>query len=154
MATKENSMNVNVNVKSVLNNELKEEHKSFSSLVQTLNGKKNSEAMKSYLNTFSLTFEQLTDINFLKTGLKYHTFKAANGKEYETICRKNKDGELVPAKWSFWLILTAAAKVRREQLKAAQKAQKMAEKEAKEKSLEAIEKEEKEAAKKQTKKAK
>ena len=154
MTTNVNSMNVNVNVKSALNNRLKDEHKSFTSLVQTLTGLKNSDEMKNYLNNFSLTFEQLTDIDFLKSGLKYHTFKTANGKEYETICRKNKDGEIIPAKWSFWLILTAAAKVRREQLTAIQKAKAKAEKEAKEKSLEAIEKAEKEVTKKQTAKAK
>ena len=150
MATKENSMNVNVNVKSAINNVLKEEHKSLSSLIKSMKVKENSPEMKEFLNTYSLTFEQLTDINFFKSGLKLHTFKTADGKEYETICRKNKDGEIVPAKWSFWLILTAASKVRREQIKDAEKAAK----EAKEKSLKAIEKEEKEAAKKQAAKAK
>ena len=150
MATKENSMNVNVNVKSAINNVLKEEHKSLSSLIKSMKVKENSPEMKEFLNTYSLTFEQLIDINFFKSGLKLHTFKTADGKEYETICRKNKDGEIVPAKWSFWLILTAASKVRREQIKDAEKAAK----EAKEKSLKAIEKEEKEATKKQTKKAK
>ena len=150
MATKENSMNVNVNVKSAINNVLKEEHKSLSSLIKSMKVKENSTEMKEFLNTYSLTFEQLTDINFFKSGLKLHTFKTADGKEYETICRKNKDGEIVPAKWSFWLILTAASKVRREQIKDAEKAAK----EAKEKSLKAIEKEEKEATKNQTKKAK
>lgn len=150
MATKVNSMNVNVNVKSAINNVLKEEHKSLSSLIKSMKVKENSSEMKEFLNAYSLTFEQLTDINFFKSGLKLHTFKTSDGKEYETICRKNKDGEIVPAKWSFWLILTAAAKVRREQIAAAEKAAK----EAKEKSLQTIEKEEKEAAKKQTKKAK
>ena len=150
MATKENSMNVNVNVKSAINNVLKEEHKSLSSLIKSMKVKENSTEMKEFLNTYSLTFEQLTDINFFKSGLKLHTFKTADGKEYETICRKNKDGEIVPAKWSFWLILTAASKVRREQIKDAEKAAK----EAKEKSLKAIEKEEKEATKNQTKKTK
>ena len=150
MATKENSMNVNVNVKSAINNVLKEEHKSLSSLIKSMKVKENTTEMKEFLNTYSLTFEQLTDINFFKSGLKLHTFKTADGKEYETICRKNKDGEIVPAKWSFWLILTAASKVRREQIKDAEKAAK----EAKEKSLKAIEKEEKEATKNQTKKAK
>lgn len=150
MATKVNSMNVNVNVKSAINNVLKEEHKSLSSLIKSMKVKENSSEMKEFLNAYSLTFEQLTDINFFKSGLKLHTFKTADGKEYETICRKNKEGEIVPAKWSFWLILTAAAKVRREQIAAAEKAAK----EAKEKSLKAIEEEEKEATKKQTKKAK
>lgn len=150
MATKVNSMNVTVNVKSAINNVLKEEHKSLSSLIKSMKVKENSSEMKEFLNAYSLTFEQLTDINFFKSGLKLHTFKTSDGKEYETICRKNKDGEIVPAKWSFWLILTAAAKVRREQIAAAEKAAK----EAKEKSLQTIEKEEKEAAKKQTKKAK
>ena len=146
---KANEIN-NVKVKSAINNVLKEEHKSLSSLIKSMKVKENSSEMKEFLNTYSLTFAQLTDFNFFKSGLKLHTFKSANGKEYETICRKNKDGEIVPAKWSFWLILTAAAKVRREQLKVAQKAAK----EAKEQSLKAIEEEEKAAAKKQSKKAK
>lgn len=143
-----NSANVNgVNVKSAINNVLKEEHKSFSSLVKVMKVKENSIEMKEYLNAFNLTFEQLTNIEYFKPALKLHTFTASNGEQYETICRKNKDGEIVPQKWSFWLILTAAAKVRKEELKNAQRAAK----EAKEKSLEAIEKEEK-AAKEKTKK--
>lgn len=140
-----NSMNVNV--KSAVNNVLKEEYKSLSSLLKVMKVKEQSAEMKEYLNTFSLTFSQLTDLNYFKAGLKMHIFKTEGGKEFETICRKSKGGELAPAKWSFWLILTAAAKVRRNEIAAAQKAAK----EAKEKSLAAIEKEEK-AAKKQTKK--
>ena len=112
-----------------------------------MNVKKETFEMKEYLNKFNLTFEQLTDINYFKSALKFHTFTASNGEQFESICRTNKDGEIVPAKWSFWMILTAAAKVRREELKKEQRAAK----EAKEKSLEAIEKEEK-AAKEKTKK--
>ena len=141
-----NSVN-GVNVKSAINNVLKEEHKSLSSLLKVMNIKKESFEMKEYLNKFNLTFEQLTDINYFKSALKLHTFTASNGEQFESICRTNKDGEIVPAKWSFWQILTAAAKVRREELKKEQRAAK----EAKEKSLEAIEKEEK-AAKEKTKK--
>ena len=136
-----NSMTQNVNVKSAINNVLKEEHKSLSSLLKSMKVKENSPEMKEFLNQYSLTFAQLTDINFFKSGLNMHTFKTTDGKEYETICRKNKEGEIVPAKWSFWLILTAAVKVRREQIKDAEKsAQK-----AKESSLAQIEKEEKDA---------
>ena len=142
-----NSMNVNVNVKSAINNVLKEEHKSLTSLFKSMKAKENSSEMKEFLNVHSLTFAELTDFNFFKAGLKMHKFKTSDGKEYETICRKNREGEIVPAKWSFWLILTASIKVKREQIADAQKKQK----EAKEDSLKAIEKEEKEA-KKTTKK--
>lgn len=140
--------NETVSVKSAVNNILKEEHKSLTSLLKVMKVKENSAEMKEYLNTFNLSFAQLTDINYFKPALNTHTFKTADGKEYETICRKNKEGKIVPARWSFWLILTAAAKVRRNEIAAAQKAAK----EAKEKSLAAIEKEGK-AAKKATKKA-
>ena len=138
-----NSMNQSVNVKSAINNVLKEEHKSLSSLLKSMKVKENSAEMKEFLNTYSLTFAELTDLNFFKSGLKMHTFKTSDGKEYETICRKNKEGEIVPAKWSFWLILTAASKVKRLQIAEVQKKQK----EAKEASLKAIEKEEKETKK-------
>lgn len=132
--------------KSELNNVLKEEYKSFSSLCKILAAKKESTAMKYFLNQYSLTFEQIIDIEYLKKGLTFATFTASNGSTYETIARKNKAGETVPAKWSFWLILTAAAKVRKEEIKAAQKAAML----AKEKSLQLIEKEEKKTTKKAT----
>lgn len=122
-----------------LNNDLKEEHKSFTSLVKTLEAKQNSESMKNYLNAANLTFEQLTNIDYFKSALTYKEFEI-NGKKFEHIARKNKEGKYVMAKWSFWLILNAAKKVRREELA---KAQKSAQK-AKETSLAQIEKEEKE----------
>ena len=125
-----------------LNNDLKEEHKSFTSLVKTLEAKKNSESMKNYLNAANLTFEQLTNIDYFKTALTYKEFEI-NGKKFEHIARKNKEGVYVMAKWSFWLIMNAAKKVRREELA---KAQKAAQK-AKETSLAQIEKEEKDAKK-------
>ena len=127
-----------------LNNELKEEHKSFTSLVKTLEAKKNSEAMKNFLNVANLKFEHLTNIDYFKSALTYATFES-NGVKYEHIARKNhKTGEMVKAKWSFWLILNAAKKIRREELKAIQK--------VKEESLKAIEKEEKEVKEKEAKK--
>ena len=143
-----NSMTQSVNVKSAINNVLKEEHKSLSSLLKSMKVKENSSEMQAFLNDCSLTFAQLTDINFFRSGLNFHTFKTADGKDYETICRKNKNGEIVPAKWSFWLILTAAAKVRREQIKDAEKAAKK----AKEESLKKMEEEEKVTKEKEVKK--
>lgn len=131
--------------KSELNNVLKEEYKSFSMLCKVLTAKKSSQAMKDYLNQYDLKFENLVNIEYLKAGLNFATFTASDGATtYETICRKTKEGETVPARWSFWLILTAAAKVRKEEIKAAQKAAMI----AKEKSLKEISKEEKKAAKK------
>lgn len=134
-----------ISSKRELNNDLKEEYKSFSVLKKILEAKKNTEIMKKYLNNYDLTFEKLVDIEYIKKGLDMHTFITADGKSYETICRKNKDGEIVPAKWSFWRILSAAEKVRKAELKKA-----MIEKE---KSIEAIEKAEKKQNSKRTKKA-
>lgn len=136
--------------KSELNNVLKEEYKSFSMLCKVLTAKKSSDAMKAYLNQYDLKFEQLVDIDYLKKGLNMATFTASDGvTTFETICRKTKDGETVPAKWSFWIILSAAAKVRKEEMKEAQKKAFL----AKETSLKAL-KAEKEEAKKKTKKTK
>lgn len=126
--------------KNELNNALKEEYKSFSMLCKVLTAKKNTQVMKDFLNQYNLKFNNLINIDYLRSGLNFATFIASDGvTKYETICRKTKDGETVPAKWSFWLILTAAVKVRKEEIKAAQKKQFL----LKEKSLQEIEEEEK-----------
>lgn len=126
--------------KNELNNALKEEYKSFSMLCKVLTAKKNTQVMKDFLNQYDLKFNNLINIDYLRSGLNFATFIASDGvTKYETICRKTKDGETVPAKWSFWLILTAAVKVRKEEIKAAQKKQFL----LKEKSLQEIEEEEK-----------
>lgn len=144
------TINEKMNAKKELNNVLKEEYKSFSALCKVIKAKENTSVMNDFLNAYNLTFENLISMEYLKRGLKFHTFTTSDGTQYETICRKNKDGEIVPAKWSFWLILTAAAKVRKEELKEAQKKAML----AKEKSIEAIEKEDKKpSAKRSTKKA-
>nr|DAL63039.1 MAG TPA_asm: hypothetical protein [Caudoviricetes sp.] len=140
------NFNEKLSTKRALNNECKEEYKSFSVLKKILEGKKNTESMKQYLNAYDLKFENLIDIEYLKRGLNMHTFTTQDGKTYETICRKNKDGEIVPAKWSFWLIQTAAEKVRKEELKKV-----FLEKEKSIKAIEATEK--KQPAKRTTKKA-
>lgn len=126
--------------KNELNNALKEEYKSFSMICKVLTAKKNTQVMKDFLNQYDLKFNNLINIDYLRSGLNFATFIASDGvTKYETICRKTKDGETVPAKWSFWLILTAAVKVRKEEIKAAQKKQFL----LKEKSLQEIEEEEK-----------
>lgn len=126
--------------KNELNNALKEEYKSFSMLCKVLTAKKNTQVMKDFLNQYDLKFNNLINIDYLRSGLNFATFIASDGvTKYETICRKTKDGETVPAKWSFWLILTAAVKVRKEEIKAAQKKQFL----LKERSLQEIEEEEK-----------
>ena len=140
----------NLSAKRELNNVLKEEYKSFSALCKVIEAKKESQAMKAYLNESSLEFNQIVNFDYIKKGLNLHVFTSSDGKTtYETICRKTKEGEIIPAKWSFWLILTAAAKVRKEEIKVAQRAAK----EAKEKSLQDIKIEEKKETKKVTKKA-
>lgn len=137
-----NVTKVNVmKLQSELNNALKEEQKSFSALVKFIKGFEGTKVMNDYLNAANLTIENLTNLDYFKGALTYATFKGANS-EYTTIARKDyKTGEMKPAKWSFWLILNAARKVRKEELAAAQKAAK----EAKEQSLAAIEAEEKTA---------
>ncbi len=142
--------NEKISAKKELNNVLKEEYKSFSALCKVIKAKENTSVMNDFLNAYNLKFENLTDMEYLKKGLNFHTFTTSDGTKYETICRKNKDGETVPAKWSFWLILTAAAKVRKNELKEAQKKAMI----EKEKSIEAIEAaEKKQPAKRTTKKA-
>lgn len=138
------TINEKTNAKKELNNVLKEEYKSFSALCKVIKAKEGSSVMNEFLNAYNLTFDKLIDINYLKKGLNFHTFTTSDGNQYETICRKNKAGEVVPAKWSFWLILTAAAKVRKEELKESQKKAML----AKEKSIKEIEEEEKKPASK------
>lgn len=138
--------------KSELNNVLKEEYKSFSMLCKVLTAKKSSEAMKAFLNQYDLKFEQIVDIDYLKKGLNFAKFTASDGvTTFSTICRKNRNGEIVPAKWSFWLILSAAARVRKEEIKEAQK-KAWLEKESSLKAMKA-EKEQTKPAKKSSKKA-
>lgn len=137
-----NVTKVNVmKLQSELNNALKEEQKSFSALVKFIKSFEGTKVMNDYLNAANLTIENLTNLDYFKGALTYATFTGVNG-EYTTIARKDyKTGEMKPTKWSFWLILNAARKVRKEELTAAQKAAK----EAKEQSLAAIEAEEKTA---------
>ena len=104
--------------KSELNNVLKEEYKSFSMLCKVLTAKKSSQVMKDFLNQYDLKFENLVNIDYLRSGLTFATFTASDGvTTYETICRKTKDGETVPAKWSFWLILKPPRKFVKKKLK-------------------------------------
>ena len=133
-----------------MNSALKEEQKSLTAVLNIVEGFKDRQEMKDYLNAANLTFEQVTDYEYFKGGLIIKTFEV-NGKKFEHIARKDyKSGVYVMAKWSFWLILNAARKVRKDEIKAAQKAAK----EVKEKSLEDIEAEEKAEGKAKGSKAK
>lgn len=135
----ENKVSV-IKLQSEVNNILKEEHKSLTSLLQVMNKLKSTETMKRFLDAASLTFEQLTNVDYFDKALTKAEFTSANGMKFVSIARKDhKTGEMKPAKWSFWLILNAARKVRKEEIKEAQKAAML----AKEKSLQAIEEEEK-----------
>lgn len=125
------------------NNALKETQKNFKTLCKIILAMKDNEAVKNYLNAYSLTIDQVTDIEYIRRGLTYSTFIAESGKTYEAPARMVK-GQLTEVRgWSFWMVLQAAAKVRNMELKEAWK--------AKEESLKAIEKAEKEAAKKEAK---
>lgn len=134
------------NVKSELNAVLKEEYNSYAMLCKVLTLKKSTQAMKDYLNLYNFKFENLVNLDYIKPALKFYTFTAKDGHTFETIGRKTKTGEIVIAKWSFWLILSAAAKVRKQEIAAAQKAARIEAMKAKEKSLKEIEKEEKKKA--------
>lgn len=133
------------NVKSELNAVLKEEYNSFETLCKVLKLKKGSQVMKDYLNEYNLKFENVVNLDYIRPALSFFTFTAKDGHLFETIGRKTKSGEIVIAKWSFWLILSAAAKVRKQEIAAAQKAARIEAMKAKEKSLKEIEKEEKKA---------
>lgn len=147
MATiKNNSVNENkvsvIKLQSEVNNILKDEHKSLTSLLQVMNKLKSTETMKRFLDAANLTFEQLTNVEYFDKALTKAEFTSANGNKFVSIARKDhKTGEMKPAKWSFWLILNAARKVRKDELKAAAKAAML----AKEQSIAELENEEKKA---------
>lgn len=142
--------------KTVLNNALKEEFSSFGQLIKVMNVKKESDEMKNFLSVNDLTFEQLTDKSYISKGLKMSEFTNKNGERFTTISRKDKEGNTVIAKWSFWLILSAAIKVRKNELKELEKEAKKQKSielmKIKEVSRKELEKEEKKATKKTTKK--
>lgn len=137
----ENKVSV-IKLQSEVNNILKDEHKSLTSLLQVMNKLKSTEIMKRFLEAANLTFEQLTNVEYFDKALTKSEFTSANGMKFVSIARKDhKTGEMKPAKWSFWLILNAARKVRKEELKAAAKAAML----AKEQSIAELENEEKKA---------
>lgn len=137
----ENKVSV-IKLQSEVNNILKDEHKSLTSLLQVMNKLKNTETMTRFLDAANLTFEQLVNVEYFDKALTKSEFTSSNGTKFVSIARKDhKSGEMKPAKWSFWLILNAARKVRKEELKEARKAAML----AKEASLKAIEEEEKQA---------
>lgn len=137
----ENKVSV-IKLQSEVNNILKNEHKSLTSLLQVMNKLKSTETMKRFLDAANLTFEQLTNVEYFDKALTKAEFTSANGTKFVSIARKDhKTGEMKPAKWSFWLILNAARKVRKDELKAAAKAAML----AKEQSIAELENEEKQA---------
>lgn len=145
MATiKNNSVSENkvsvIKLQSEVNNALKAEHKSLTSLLKVMNNLKSTEVMKRFLDAANLTFEQLTNVEYFDKALTKSEFTNVAGETFTCIARKDhKSGEMKPAKWSFWLILNAARKVRKNELKEAAKAAML----AKEASLKTIEEEEK-----------
>ena len=137
----ENKVSV-IKLQSEVNNILKDEHKSLTSLLQVMNKLKSTETMKRFLDAANLTFEQLTNVEYFDKALTKAEFTSANGTKFVSIARKDhKSGEMKPAKWSFWLILNAARKVRKNELKEAAKAAML----AKEQSIAELENEEKKA---------
>lgn len=137
----ENKVSV-IKLQSEVNNALKAEHKSLSSLLKVMNNLKDTESMRRFLDAANLTFEQLTNVEYFDKALTKAEFTSVSGAKYVSIARKDhKTGEMKPAKWSFWLILNAARKVRKEELKAAAKAAML----AKEQSIAELENEEKKA---------
>lgn len=137
----ENKVSV-IKLQSEVNNALKAEHKSLSSLLKVMNNLKDTESMRRFLDAASLTFEQLTNVEYFDKALIKAEFINAAGETFVSIARKDhKTGEMKPAKWSFWLILNAARKVRKNELKKAAKAAML----AKEQSIAELENEEKKA---------
>lgn len=97
------------------NKAMKEEQKSFEYCVNMINSMRNLDVVKNYLQERGITVDFLTKkVNkqlACKAELfKYcnlHEFTAANGETYKAIYRKDKDGNVVEAKWSVWCVLCA-----------------------------------------------
>lgn len=146
-----------------LNQSFKSEMKSFALVVKVFKSlqSKNDQTLIDFLVENDLTFEQLTDQAYVMRGMRTAEFTNKAGEKFTTICRKNKAGELEIAGWSGWSVMSAAAKVRRSEIKAAEKAAKDAEKaakkiaemKAKEESRKELDKEEAKKAEKKEKKA-
>jgi hypothetical protein len=64
----ENKVSV-IKLQSEINNALKAEHKSLSSLLKVMNNLKDTEAMKRFLDAACLTFEQLTNVEYFDKAL-------------------------------------------------------------------------------------
>lgn len=137
------------------NRAIKEEMKSFEACVSMLVSMSALPEVKSYLADRSITKEWLTrKVNkalACKAELfgycKLHTFTAASGQTYQAICRKDKSGEIVEAKWSIWRVLCAIDARYKAQKEQADKDRAIKERAAKEKSIQEIERTEKKTSK-------
>lgn len=94
---------------------MKDEQKSFDFCVSMIYQMRNLETVKTFLQERGITVSYLTEKKdkqlVCKADLfqycKLHEFTAANGDTYKAIYRKDKDGNIVQAKWSVWRVLCA-----------------------------------------------
>lgn len=149
MKAKANKLTVS---KNEVNNVWKEEQKSFEFCAKALAGMNDTKVTK-YLVERGLSKTYLTEKNEKKALkckdelLSYShtaTFYSASGEPYTALCRKNREGEIVEAKWSIWALLCAIDK----KYKAESVKKGVEEMKAKEASIKAIEAEEKKSANK------
>ncbi len=95
-----------------LNKRFSEEQNSFRAVVNLLRELKDTPQMKQFLNMYCLKFENLVDFNYVRQGLDFHKFEDG----HETICRRYKNGKIVRAKYTCWLVISAAERVRKAEL--------------------------------------
>lgn len=102
------------------NAEMKAEMKSFEMCVTMLISMASLPKVKKYLSEREVTLSYLKEKNEDKTLVckkelmkhcNLHEFTAKNGATYKAICRKDKNGNIVEAKWSIWAVLCAIDKM-------------------------------------------
>lgn len=99
---------------------MKAEMKSFEMCVTMLISMASLPDVKKYLSEREITVSYLKEKSAAKTLVckaqlmnycNLHEFTAKNGTTYKAICRKDKDGNIVEAKWSIWAVLCAIDKM-------------------------------------------
>ena len=145
------------------NKAMKEEQKSFEFCANMICQMRQLPEVKAYLSERAITVDYLTKKEnkqlVCKADLfqycKLHEFTAANGATYKAIYRKDKDGNVVEAKWSVWRVLCAIDARYKAMQEAAKKEKAIKEMKAKEESRASLaaELKAKKGTKKTTKKA-
>ena len=92
---------------------MKQEMKSFEMCVKMLVAMADLKDVKAYLKERNVTKDYLKSKKCREDLFKVVNtmeFTAKNGSKYQAIYRKDKDGNLVEAKWSIWRVLCAIDK--------------------------------------------